>query len=308
VLPALSLGVLAIPVTLIVAVGVVNAVNMSDGLDGLAGFQMAVAFAALAFLAGRAGDAASAGVLAILMACVFGFLVFNARVFGHKKAAVFLGDAGTMFLGFAFVWFAIQLSSGDTPAMSPITALWLLAFPICDMVTMAIRRVSRGRSPFKADKEHLHHVLMMAGFTVSETVMALTASAVACAAIGITGELFGVPDLVMLLGFLGALGLYLHAILRAWTVMRFLRWSICRRRMVRDRRTQTEQRRENRGPPVNVGERRSGRDRRAGDRRSRTLAAQASVRDSSPVLGEPKAAEAADALVGGHKRAQRRSG
>jgi UDP-GlcNAc:undecaprenyl-phosphate GlcNAc-1-phosphate transferase len=308
-LTAFPWAVLGIPLTLLVAVGVVNAVNMSDGLDGLAGFQMSVALAGLALLAERAGDGASAGVLAILTACVFGFLIFNARVFGHKKAAVFLGDAGTMFLGFTYVWFAIHLSTGGQPAMSPVTALWLLAFPICDMVTMAIRRLGRGRSPFKADKEHLHHVLMMAGFTVSETVMILTAIAVAGAAIGITGELFGVPDLLMLAGFLVALGLYLRMIFSAWRVMRFLRWSICRRRVADDRRMQTEQRRENRGPPANVGERRTGRERRTGDRRSRKLAADAAARAGAPALAGPERGETAEAIVGGNpERAGRRIG
>jgi len=175
--------------------------------------------------------------------------------------------------------------------------------------------VVRGRSPFKADKEHLHHVLMMAGLTVSETVMALTAVAVGGAAIGITGEVLGVPDLVMLAGFVLAGGLYLYVILRAWTVMRFLRWSICRRRAMGDRRVHAEQRREQRGPPANLGERRGGRDRRNGDRRNRApeLSARAGAHaprsQSSPVLDEPNAGSAADAFAGGgHERARRHQG
>src|SRR5262245_14118211 len=122
----INLGLFAVPFTLIAAIGAINAVNLSDGLDGLAGFQLAVAFAALAFLAERAGATPYFGELMLLIACVAGFLFFNARVFGRKKATVFLGDAGTMFLGFAYVWFAIDLSNGPNAIMSPVTALWLL--------------------------------------------------------------------------------------------------------------------------------------------------------------------------------------
>ncbi len=266
-----ELGFLAIPFTLVAAIGVINAVNLSDGLDGLAGFQLLVAFGALAILAQRAGQDVHVGQLLLLMSCLVGFLVFNARVFGRKKASVFLGDAGTMFLGFTYVWLAIDLSTGPEAVMSPITALWLLAVPICDTVTMMIRRLARGRSPFRADKEHLHHVLMMAGFTVGETVMILTGMAVAAAAIGIAGEVFAMPNWAMLVLFVSAAMLYLSVILRSWTVMRFLRWSICRRRAVADRRTNMEQRKQQRPLPAGVSDRRSGSERRRGERRTRKV-------------------------------------
>jgi UDP-GlcNAc:undecaprenyl-phosphate GlcNAc-1-phosphate transferase len=267
-LGAIELGLLAVPFTLIGAVGLINAVNLSDGLDGLAGLQMVVAFTALAFLAERGGAVASDELL-VLIGCVGGFLFFNARVLGRRKASVFMGDTGTMFLGFAYVWFAIRLSGGDRAVMSPVTALWLLAMPILDTVTMIIRRVSRGRSPFKADKEHLHHVFLMAGFTVGETVMIFTGMAVVTASIGIAGDVFGVSEATMLAAFIAAAALYLWIVLRAWSVMRFLRWSICRRRAMQDRRKNSERRKDRQAALAwSHAERRQGGDRRQAPRRA----------------------------------------
>lgn len=267
-LSPIELGLFAVPFTLIGAVGLINAVNLSDGLDGLAGLQMIVAFTALAFLADR-GGAVALDELLVLIGCVGGFLFFNARVLGRKKASVFMGDTGTMFLGFAYVWFAIRLSSGGDAVMSPVTALWLLAVPILDTVTMIIRRISRGRSPFEADKEHLHHVFLMAGFTVGETVMIFTGMAVATASIGIAGDVLGVSDATMLAAFVAAAALYLWIVLRAWSVMRFLRWSICRRRAMQDRRRNSERRKDRHAAVAwSRAERRQGGDRRQAPRRA----------------------------------------
>lgn len=265
---ALELGSMAVPFTVVAAIGVINAVNLSDGLDGLAGFQQVVAFSGLALLATLAGETAYAGGLGLLISSVIGFLIFNARVLGRKRAAVFLGDAGTMFLGFAYVWFAIELSRGDMAIMAPVTALWLMAIPVSDTVTILIRRLSRGRSPFTADKEHLHHVLMMAGFTMGQTVMILTAIAAGAAGIGIAGELLGVPESAMFALFVSGAAVYLWAILRAWTVMRFLHWSICRRNAIADRRGRPERRRLRASMPAGGMERRGGFDRRCTYRRS----------------------------------------
>jgi UDP-GlcNAc:undecaprenyl-phosphate GlcNAc-1-phosphate transferase len=264
---AIRLGAFAVPFTVIAAIGVINAVNFSDGLDGLAGFQLLVAFGALAFLAEHGGAGARGDELLLLIGCVAGFLAFNVRVPGRRQALVFLGDAGAMFLGFAYVWFAIGLSAGSEPVMSPVTALWVLAVPLWDTVTMIVRRLRRGRSPFRPDKEHLHHVFMLAGFSPGATVVIVTGLAMTTAGIGVGGEMLGMPDAVMFAAFLIASGLYLRAMLRAWATLSFLRRPICRRRASRDRRSQIERRTMPGRSPTGV-ERRSGRDRRCAVRRS----------------------------------------
>lgn len=264
---AIRLGAFAVPFTVIAAVGVINAVNFSDGLDGLAGFQLLAAFGALAFLAEHGGAGARADELLLLIGCLAGFLAFNIRVPGRRQALVFLGDAGAMFLGFAYVWFAIGLSAGSAPVMSPVTALWLLAVPLWDAVTMIVRRLSRGRSPFRPDKEHLHHVFVLAGFSPGATVAIVTGLAMTTAGIGVAGEVYDVPDAAMFAVFLIASGLYLRAMLRAWATLRFLRRPICRRHASRDRRSQIERRQSPGTSPTGI-ERRNGRDRRCAVRRS----------------------------------------
>jgi hypothetical protein len=173
-----------------------------------------------------------------------------------------------MFLGLALAWFAIRLSQGEGAAISPAAALWFLTLPIYDAVCMASRRILRRRPPFSADKEHLHHVFLLAGFTVTETVLIMAGLATMGVIVGLAGTYFGVSDLLLASAFL-LLGLmYFWVILRAWTFMRFLRRSICRRRVIGDRRTSAERRRSARPDYGYQGPERRQQQRRLGERRS----------------------------------------
>ena len=263
---SVSLGRVAIPFTLFATVGLINAVNMADGLDGLAGSLSLIpilGFIAASILFGNSEDVL---VLTGLAAGIFAFLVFNVSVPGKRRALIFLGDSGSMFLGLVLAWFAIQLSQGDDRVIRPAAALWFLTIPIYDAVCMASRRVIRKRPMFSADKEHLHHIFLLAGFTVTETVVTMSALATIGVLVGLAGTMFEVSDLVLAGSFL-ILGLvYFWMILRAWTVMRFLRRSICRRREIADRRVHGDRRRRNR-PLYNGPEMRSMKDRRARNRR-----------------------------------------
>lgn len=205
----LTLGLLAIPFTTFCVIGVVNAVNMSDGLDGLAGGLAFITFGALAYLAYDAsGPSADFNVLVVLMACLAGFLAFNARSPWCRKVKVFMGDAGSMFLGFAIARFLIDFSQGDARIIHPVSALWIFAVPLMDTVAVMLRRVKAGQSPFAADRQHLHHVLLAAGLTVGQTVVAIWALALLFAAAGVVGYLSQVPDAVMFWGFLSLFGIY----------------------------------------------------------------------------------------------------
>ena len=135
----------------------VNAVNMTDGLDGLAGSLALVPI--LGFIAASVlfGNSEETLVLIGLAASIFAFLVFNITVPGKRRALIFLGDSGSMFLGLVLAWFAIRLSQGEDRVITPAAALWFLTLPIYDTVCMASRRVIRKRPMFSADKEHLHH-------------------------------------------------------------------------------------------------------------------------------------------------------
>ena len=237
-----TLGLWSIPLTVFAVVGVINALNMIDGVDGLAGSVGLVSALALALLAAISGNTLAMHVLLLLSAAIAVFLNFNLRLPWQARARVFMGDAGSMFLGFVLGWFLVQLSQGEAAAFSPAVALWLFGLPLIDTVTMMLRRVARGRSPFAADREHFHHVLLMAGFSPNVTLAVMVAAAVLMAMVGIIGQLVGVPESVMFYAFLVVFAGYFYMILRSWRVMRFLRRSINRRQPGRDRRSGSDRR------------------------------------------------------------------
>ena len=156
----ITLGPLAFPFTVFATVGVINAFNMIDGVDGLAGGLSLISLLFFSLLAGLSGHRMDLMILGILGAAVIAFLLFNLRFPGRPFAMIFMGDAGSMFLGFTLCWFAVGLSQGDHRAMAPVTALWILAVPLFDTLSVMIRRLVNGQSPFAADRGHLHHVLM----------------------------------------------------------------------------------------------------------------------------------------------------
>jgi UDP-GlcNAc:undecaprenyl-phosphate GlcNAc-1-phosphate transferase len=153
--PPLALGVLALPFTLLWVVGVINAMNLIDGLDGLAGGVALFLVATNFVLAFSRHDVLVSLAMAALGGAVLGFLIFN-----FNPASIFMGDTGSMFLGFVLAAIAVKTStkSGTTVAMLvPIIALGL---PIMDTLLAMIRRAVLGRSLFDADKDHIHHRLM----------------------------------------------------------------------------------------------------------------------------------------------------
>ncbi|MEZ5561414.1 MAG: MraY family glycosyltransferase [Gammaproteobacteria bacterium] len=270
----LTMGVLAVPFTVFATLGVINALNMCDGLDGLSGSLSLVSLSGLFLAAWLWGDVENVILLPLLGSAVLGFLLFNLRLPGRERASIFMGDAGSMFLGFALTWYAVSLSQGESRVITPAAALWFLMLPIFDTVTMMLRRILRGRSPFSPDREHLHHVFLLAGYTVNETVGLMAAVAGFGVLVGLASVHWQLPELLVAGAFLLAGLGYFWMIMHAWRVMRFLHRSICRRRITSDRRCGQD--------PAYAGpERRSGTDRRLGAHQR--TAVLSSVRTSSPM-------------------------
>jgi UDP-GlcNAc:undecaprenyl-phosphate/decaprenyl-phosphate GlcNAc-1-phosphate transferase len=189
----LQLGILSIPITVIGVVGVINAVNMMDGLDGLAGGIVAVCLSTLSVLAWLSGQTSIAWLLLVLLAVVLGFLLFNWRFSKQHQARVFMGDAGSMFLGFVLAWFLVSLSQGESVVIQPVTALWLLALPLIDTVALMVRRSIRGNSPFLADRQHMHHALLHTGLSITSTVVLLIGLSMVFAIIGSLAQWLDTP-------------------------------------------------------------------------------------------------------------------
>ncbi|NVN90106.1 MAG: undecaprenyl/decaprenyl-phosphate alpha-N-acetylglucosaminyl 1-phosphate transferase [Desulfuromonadales bacterium] len=158
---------LSIPLTLVAIIGATNAINLADGLDGLAGGISLLIFAALVCLSYLAGNQIIGLISLAMVGVLFGFLRFNTH-----PATIFMGDAGSQFLGFSAATLAISLTQ-SAPTMSPVLPLILLGFPILDTLTVMVTRIARKQSPFVADKNHFHHHLLALGLAQSESVLVI---------------------------------------------------------------------------------------------------------------------------------------
>ncbi|NWG88036.1 MAG: undecaprenyl/decaprenyl-phosphate alpha-N-acetylglucosaminyl 1-phosphate transferase [Hydrogenophilaceae bacterium] len=199
----IKLGWAAVPFTVFGIIGVINAINMIDGIDGLAGLLTLgslLGFAAIAQSGGLTGDVA---LILMLAAALAAFLAFNLRTPWHSRATVFMGDAGTLLLGFVLAWYAVTLANHPAGVMQPVTALWLLAIPLFDAVRMTAKRLCRGSNPFAADREHLHHLLMGFGLPTIKVVVIVGGVHCGFVAFGLANEFWlHWPEHVMYLGFL----------------------------------------------------------------------------------------------------------
>ncbi|MCM2327039.1 MAG: undecaprenyl/decaprenyl-phosphate alpha-N-acetylglucosaminyl 1-phosphate transferase [Lysobacter sp.] len=212
----IGLSVLSVPLTVFAVVGVINAVNMIDGMDGLAGSTSLVALAWFGVAASLSGLPEQAGLAWLLCGGLAGFLLLNLRLPWQPRARVFLGDAGSTLLGFALAWLAIDLSQGHGRTMPPIAALWVVLLPLADTVSLMTRRRSRGKSPFKPDREHIHHFLLAHGFSVSGALGVLVAASFVFGAVGVVGWRLGVPEPALFWVFFFSFFAYHYAIKRAW--------------------------------------------------------------------------------------------
>lgn len=160
-----GLGVLSVPFTVFATVGIINAVNMIDGVDGLAGSLVLAALVMLAAAAVYSGNSVLAQNTSTLAGAVAGFLAWNLRHPWRRHAKVFMGNAGSAFLGFVIAWVSFRLTQNPSHPVSPVLALWLLPIPIMDCLVLIVRRKREGRSPFDAGRDHIHHYMLDAGIT-----------------------------------------------------------------------------------------------------------------------------------------------
>jgi UDP-GlcNAc:undecaprenyl-phosphate/decaprenyl-phosphate GlcNAc-1-phosphate transferase len=192
----LYLGGFSVLLSVFAIVGIVNAMNMSDGMDGLGGSLFFTAFAALTWLCFMAGLNQELPVLCILLVCVFAFLLFNVRIGIRSAAKVFLGDSGSLFLGVVAAWLLVRYSQKPFELLDPVTALWIVAIPLTDTITVMSRRLIAGKSPFRADRTHVHHLLLHNGLSVDRTLNIVGGGAIILAFGGIALEVFAVPEYV----------------------------------------------------------------------------------------------------------------
>ncbi|CBL44631.1 putative undecaprenyl-phosphate alpha-N-acetylglucosaminyl 1-phosphate transferase [gamma proteobacterium HdN1] len=198
---SLGTGIGSLIITNVAIVGGINAFNMVDGIDGLAGSLALVSLCALAILLLHSQDTNEFALSVTLAICVLPYLAAN-LVIKPFHLKIFMGDAGSTLLGFSIAWLLIQGSQGNQTSFRPVTALWLIAIPLVDMITVMLSRILKGKSPFSADRIHLHHLLLDAGFTQRQTLRRIVLLASILATIGLVGEALNAPESVMFGGFL----------------------------------------------------------------------------------------------------------
>ena len=174
----LYIGQLGIPLTIFMVVGVCNAFNMLDGMDGLVGIVLLVTSTTISIVAFNKG---LPGILFLGTVILFVFLFFNLGFF-TRKWKIFLGDSGSMWIGFITAWLLIALTQpGEKNLFDPVTALWLILLPLIDALSTFINRVWNKRSMFLGDRTHFHHALLDSGLKKWKVLLVfLSVSLISC--------------------------------------------------------------------------------------------------------------------------------
>ncbi len=176
-----QLGWLSIPLTLFWFVGLQNTINLLDGVDGLAAGVVAIVAGAILLAAINLLKPEIVVLAGALIGACLGFLLFN-----WHPARVFMGDAGSHFLGFTLAALAVLSVAKATVVFALAVPIAALAIPIVDTVWAIIRRRLRGQSIGTADAEHLHHRLLDFGLSPRETALIFYFGTAIFAAIGLT--------------------------------------------------------------------------------------------------------------------------
>ena len=217
----IELGFFGVFFTYFAVIGVINAFNMVDGIDGLLGLMAINTLGAIAILLFINKQE---NLFTILIAvALIPYLIFNLGFFGTKYRKIFMGDAGSMFIGFTIVWLLTINTQGNSASFRPVTALWIIAVPLMDMAAIIIRRMRKGKSPFRADRDHLHHIFIRAGFSSKSALIIIFSFSLLFSSVGILAEIFNIDESIMFLSFVFLFVIYSLAILHIWRVVKFVR-------------------------------------------------------------------------------------
>ena len=209
--------------TLICVVSVINAINMIDGIDGLAGGMSLIVLASVVSLLLISGNGAAIMEPLVIIAAIVPFLAFNLSLKGFRGNKIFMGDAGSMFVGLTIVWLLVDHTQGVSASLRPITGVWLIGLPLMDMAAIMFRRAKKGQSVLRPDRKHLHNIFMRAGLNSRRSLVAILCLGACYCVVGILGEVYLVPDYIMFWSFMALLVVYTAAIMNIWKIIRVVR-------------------------------------------------------------------------------------
>lgn len=208
----LTLGLLALPLTMLIVVTYINAMNMVDGQDGLAGGVAMGQAILLLILCLRLHRYVDMHLLIILIGTLLIFLSFNMRLPWRRRASIFMGDAGSTFIAFLLAWIAIDLSQHNQALVKPITVLWIMSFPIFDLFNVIILRIRQQKPILVASRDHIHHVLHVAGINTSLSTLLLCALSVFFGVLGFVFDYLLMPEAWQFILWIVGLVFYLYIV------------------------------------------------------------------------------------------------
>jgi len=203
--------------TVIAVVGAINAFNMVDGIDGLLGGLATVTFSSLGVLFYLNGEVELVAFCAVIVVSTIPYILMNLGFPFGQRFKVFMGDAGSTVIGFTVIWLLLEGSqSGSNRSLDPVIALWLAAIPIMDAVSTIIRRIRKGVSPFRPDREHLHHILQRIGLGPKMTLFVICIIASAFSCVGILAQVYDIQEYIMFYSFVVCLVIYNQIMQNIW--------------------------------------------------------------------------------------------
>ena len=215
--------ILAYPFTVVAIFGIINAFNMLDGMDGLLGSLVITTLIMFHLFTGTEPGFVSLAIGAALLA----FLVSNLNL-SPIIPKTFLGDAGSKLLGFIVVCLLLAAASaqvGQGKLIQPVTALFIVALPLYDMVFTSLRRIIRKGSPFAADRSHIHHLMQDLGFSDRRALVLILGIHLYVTFMGLMLHRANTPEYFQLSIFIGCFGLYSLMASQMWLVAERLQTS-----------------------------------------------------------------------------------
>lgn len=195
-------------ITLAWVIGITNAVNYMDNMDGLTSGVVAIAATYFFVLAALSGQFLVGGLAVALAGCALGFLWYN-----RPPARIFMGDTGSLFLGFLLAGLGLQLRFQNIAQVTFFVPVAIMAVPVLDALLVSISRVRHGLSPIHPGRDHISHRLVKLGIPSSAAVGLLYFAAAACGWIGVVIAFAQPLTAYMLMGWLIVVGAFLGLLL-----------------------------------------------------------------------------------------------
>jgi len=217
-----NIGSFGMIFTILACLVAINAFNMVDGIDGLAGSMSIITLSSVVILNLMSNQMQHVVLPLIIIVATIPFLFYNVSRRNPRGKKIFMGDAGSMFMGLAVIWLLTLGTQGEQKSFNAVTALWIMAVPLMDMFTIMFRRSLAGSSPFRADNGHLHHILLKAGFSSRKVLFMISSLAILFSSIGIFCDVYGVSEWIMLNCFMLMFFIYASALIYSWKHPKFI--------------------------------------------------------------------------------------